>query len=39
MNLCECTNKVFCKCHKIWFTSFKSVRPWFDDKLDNAPNS
>jgi hypothetical protein len=24
---------------KIWFTGFKAVRPWFDDKLDNAPTS
>jgi len=38
MNLCEGGNKMFCKCHKIYFTSFKGIRLWFDDKLDNAPN-
>ncbi len=24
---------------QIWFPSFMAVRPWFDDKLDNAPTS
>jgi len=39
VNLCKRQNKVFCKGHKIWFTGFKAIRPWFDDKLDNAPTS
>jgi len=25
--------------HKIWFIGFKVVKPWFADKLDNAPTS
>jgi hypothetical protein len=34
------TNRVFCReYHKIWFTSFGALRPWFNGKSDNAPTS